>query len=141
MKSITAAGVLLLSFLALCPYVLGANVVHIPISGSNPDLNILMRGLNGNVITRATVISDLSNNMTGGSGYLVDVNVGTPEQALSLIIDTGAVIPSFWRRSMVNNIISQLGAVDDPDYSNFRGLRLAYNTSKLLPRLRIRRQQ
>lgn len=60
------------------------------ISRSNPDLNILSRDLNGNVLTRATVTSDLFNNMTGGSGYLVNVNVGTPGQALSLIINTGS---------------------------------------------------
>jgi hypothetical protein len=90
MKSITAAVASLLSFLALCPYVLSANVIHMAISRSNQNLNVLSRDLNGNVFTRDTVISDLFNNLTDGSGYLASVSVGTPGQALSLLIDTGS---------------------------------------------------
>lgn len=90
MKGMKAVVALLLSVLALCPYVRSANVIHMSISRSNPDLNVLSRDLYGNVLRRDTVTSDLFNNMTDGSGYLVNVNVGTPGQALSLIIDTGS---------------------------------------------------
>jgi hypothetical protein len=85
-----AAVTLLLSFLALCPYVLSANVIHMTISRNNPDLNVISRDLYSDVLRRATVTSNLFNNMTGGSGYLANVNVGTPGQPLSLIIDTGS---------------------------------------------------
>ncbi len=81
---------LLLSFLVLCRYALAVNVLHMTMSRSNPGANVLSRDLNGNVLTRATVTSDLFNNMTGESGYLVNVNVGTPGQTVSLIIDTGS---------------------------------------------------
>jgi hypothetical protein len=90
MNGMKAVVALLLSFLALYPYVLSANVIHMTTSRNNPDLNVLSCDLYGDVLRRATVTSDLFNNMTGGSGYLANVNVGTPGQALSLIIDTGS---------------------------------------------------
>lgn len=81
---------LLLSLFTLCCYALAANVVHMPMSRSGPDLKVMRRGLNGNLFGRSTLPSDLFNNMTGGAGYLVEVNVGSPGQAVSLIVDTGS---------------------------------------------------
>jgi hypothetical protein len=90
MKGIKALVAFLLSLIALCRCALAANVIHMPISRSNLDLNVLRRNLASNVLRRTTVSSDLYSNMTDGAGYLVEVNVGTPGQVLSLIIDTGS---------------------------------------------------
>lgn len=90
MQGTKAAVALLLSLLTWCRYALAANVIHMTISRSNPDLNVLSRVLNDNVLTRATVASDLFNNLTDGADYIVNVNVGTPGQAISLAIDTGS---------------------------------------------------
>lgn len=80
MKSLNYA----ISLLALSSYAAALNVVSVSIQKvSNTEL--IRRGLS----PRATITESILNNASGGS-YMANVNIGTPPQAISLVIDTGS---------------------------------------------------
>jgi hypothetical protein len=65
-----------------------AGVVPMPIwkKPVSPSPPILTRG---NILTRATVLEELSNNRHQGS-YYANITVGTPGQPVSVVLDTGS---------------------------------------------------
>lgn len=67
-----------------------ANVLRMTISKSHLELDVLGYDLGANLLNRATITETIFNNMTGVAAYLANIKVGSPGQAISLVIDTGS---------------------------------------------------
>ncbi|KUI56147.1 putative aspartic-type endopeptidase opsB [Cytospora mali] len=65
-----------------------ANVLRVPVSRISPGA-VTGRALHPRLSKRASFTESLVNNITGG-GYYASVSVGTPGQALDLVLDTGS---------------------------------------------------